>query len=197
MFTGIIEEVGEVRALQGGQLVIAAATVLEGTKPGDSISVNGACLTVTDLSSETFTVTLMPETVRRTNLGLLQPGDSVNLERALSLSQRLGGHLLQGHVEGTAILRCLIPEGDAVLASYEAPSEIMRYVVPKGFVAVDGVSLTVVHHDTGCFTVSLVEYTQKHTNLTQKKPGEMVNLETDILARYVERFLGEKANSGG
>lgn len=192
MFTGIIEEVGEVRALHGGQLVVAAATVLEGTRLGDSVAINGACLTVTDLSPETFTVALMPETLRRTSLGALRTGDPANLERALILSQRLGGHLLQGHVEGTGTLRSLTPEGDAVLASYEAPPDIMRYVVSKGFIAVDGVSLTVVGHDERCFTVSLVEYTQQHTNLTQKKPGAVVNLETDIVARYVERFLGER-----
>jgi len=189
MFTGIVEEVGTVKEASPNRLVIAARRVLEGTRIGDSIAVNGACLTVVDMGPGSFTVELMPETVRRTNLGLLQPGDPVNLERSLPADGRFGGHIVQGHIEATGQLLSLTPEGDAVIARYAAPPEIMRYIVKKGFIAVDGVSLTVVDRDEGSFTVSLVRYTQENTNLTRRRPGDAVNLETDIVARYVEQFL--------
>jgi riboflavin synthase len=189
MFTGIVEETGIVQDVPPGGLTIGARVVLAGANPGDSINVNGACLTVVRLYEGAFAVDLMPETVRRTNLGSLNVGDPVNLERAVAVGERLGGHMVQGHVEGTGLVVSLTREGDAVLVRYEAPSEIMRYVVRKGFIAVDGVSLTVVDRDDSSFSVSLVQYTQENTNLTRRQPGDAVNLETDILARYVEQLL--------
>ncbi len=189
MFTGIVEETGTIQDALPGGLIIGARVVLAGAKLGDSINVNGACLTVVQLHEGAFTVDLMPETIRRTNLGSLRIGDTVNLERAVAVGERLGGHLVQGHVEATARVVSVTPEGEAVLVRYEAPTEIMRYVVRKGFIAVDGVSLTVVDRDDGSFNVSLVQYTQENTNLTRRQPGGLVNLETDILARYVEQLL--------
>lgn len=189
MFTGIIEEVGTIKSATPKGLTIAASRVLEGTTPGDSISVNGACLTVTHLGDGAFTVDIMPETQRHTNLGSMRRGDRVNLERSMPLGGRLGGHLVQGHVDGTGRVQSLIPEGEALLVRYQAASEIMRYVVSKGFIAVDGASLTVADHDTASFTVSLVGFTRQHTNLDSRHVGDMVNLEVDILAKYVERLV--------
>jgi len=190
MFTGIIEEVGSVRSALPGRLVIAATKVLEDTKKGDSIAVNGACLTVTELSSDSFSVDVMPETLRRTNLGLLRPGDGVNLERPLAVGGRFGGHFVQGHVDDTGRVVSATREGEAYLLRFEAPKEIMRYIVRKGFIAVDGVSLTVVECDATSFTVSLVGYTTENTNLSGRKAGDVVNLEVDIIAKYVERLHG-------
>lgn len=194
MFTGIIEEVGTVREANPGKLTIYAAKLIEDTKEGDSISVNGACLTVTELAKDSFSVDVMPETLRRTNLGLLQPGDKVNLERALAVGGRLGGHFVQGHVDETGRVISITPEEEALLVRFEAPQEIMRYIVRKGFIAVDGVSLTVVECDSSSFEVSLVAYTQQTTNLAGKRPGDMVNLEVDIIAKYVERLRGEASS---
>ena len=163
--------------------------MLRGTNLGDSIAINGVDLTVAYMDEESFTANVMPETYRRSNLGQLRPGDPVNLERALMLSDRLGGHLVRGVVEATGTLLSLSPEEDAVLARYAAPPEILRYVVVKGPIAVDGVSLTVVARDEASFTVSLVRYTIENTNLTRRKPGDAVNLESDIIARYVEQLL--------
>ena len=194
MFTGIIEEVGAVRAAHPGKLAISATRVTEDTKQGDSISINGACLTVTELSKDSFSVDVMPETLRRTNLGLLQPGDKVNLERALAVGGRLGGHFVQGHVDETGRVISITPEEEALLVRFEAPQEIMRYIVRKGFIAIDGVSLTVVECDSSAFEVSLVAYTQQTTNLAGKRPGDVVNLEVDIIAKYVERLRGEASS---
>jgi riboflavin synthase len=193
MFTGIIEEVGTVKAAQPGKLAISAKKVIESTKKGDSIAANGACLTVTDISPASFSVDIMPETLRRTNLGMLRPGDRVNLERPLTVGGRLGGHFVQGHVDGVGNLISATRENGALLVRYEAPLEIMRYMVEKGFVAVDGVSLTVVEHDKTSFKVSLVAYTIQNTNLGSKRPGDFVNIEVDIIAKYVERI---KAGQG-
>ncbi|RMG53232.1 MAG: riboflavin synthase [Acidobacteria bacterium] len=193
MFTGIVEEMGTVRRLErrGGSvtLEVAAGKTLHGTRIGDSIAVNGACLTVTALGRDTFTVDLAPETLRRTNLGRLRPGDGVNLERSLAIGDRLGGHFVQGHVDGVGRVEALRPEADAVIVSFAAPAEIMRYVVPKGFIAVDGVSLTVVDRLRGGFTVSFIPYTLAHTIAGRYRAGSVVNLEADILGKYVERFL--------
>lgn len=190
MFTGIIEEVGIVRAAQPGKIAISAKTVIESTKKGDSIAVNGACLTVTVLSPDSFSVDVMPETLRRTNLGLLRPGDGVNLERPLAVGGRFGGHFVQGHVDDTGRVISATREGEAFLLRFEAPQEIMRYIVRKGFIAVDGASLTVVECDATSFTVSLVGYTTENTNLSGRKAGDVVNLEVDIIAKYVERLHG-------
>ena len=195
MFTGIIEEVGIVKSRRERSLIILASKVLEGTKLGDSIGVNGACLTVTRLNSHSFQVEVMPETLRCTNLGGLYAGDKVNLERPLALGGRLGGHLMQGHVGATGRVLSLMPEEEAILVRYAAPQEVMRYIVEKGFVAVDGVSLTVVKRNSTSFTVSLVTYTQEHTNLATRRPGDLVNLEVDIIAKYVEQ-LKERSRAG-
>jgi riboflavin synthase len=198
MFTGIIEEVGRVRSLNAGaepSLSVLAKSVLEGTRPGDSIAVNGACLTVTALDGSSFTVGLMPETLRRTNLGALRAGDKVNLERALQVGGRLGGHFVQGHVDGVGRLLEVRREREALLMRFAAPPAIMRYVVPKGFIAVDGISLTVAECDHGSFTVSLVTFTQSNVALSEKRPGSEVNLETDILGKYIERFA--RPSGGG
>lgn len=194
MFTGIIEEVGTVKAVRPGQISISATKVLEGTKLGDSLAVNGTCLTVSTLDANSFSVGVMPETLRRTNLGLLRPGFRVNLERALAIGGRFGGHLVQGHVDAIGRVVSLLPEAEAVIAKYAAPLEVMRYIVERGFIAVDGVSLTITSFNATSFTVSLVNYTREHTILGSKRPGNVVNLEVDIMAKYVER-LKVRSNS--
>ena len=192
MFTGIIEELGTVREAEEGRLIINAAKVLWGTNLGDSIAVNGVDLTCTYLEEDGFHASVMPETYRRTNLGELRPGDVVNLERAMTLAQRIGGHLVRGVIEHTGTLESFTPEGDAIIARYQAPPEILRYVVVKGPITIDGVSLTVIDKTSDSFAVSLVEFTQEHTNLTRKRPGDRVNLESDIIARYVGQLLEER-----
>ncbi len=188
MFTGIVEEVGTVTSVGPGRLTVSAAVVLDGTRLGESIAVNGACLTVTALEPSSFSVEVMPETLRRTGLGQLRPGSMVNLERALQVGGRIGGHLVQGHVDATGRVVSLTPEGGAILARLAAGPEILRYVVEKGFIAVDGVSLTVVAFDRTSFTVSLVGFTLSHTILGSRKIGDQVNLEVDIMAKYVEKL---------
>lgn len=188
MFTGIIEEIGTVREAPPGRLLITAKKVVEDTKVGDSIAVNGACLTVTEILPDSFSVDVMPETLRRTNLGRLRPGDAVNLERPIAVGGRFGGHFVQGHIDGTGKVLSATRENEALLVRYEAPPEIMRYLVEKGFIAVDGVSLTVVGCDASSLKVSLVAYTLENTNLGGKKAGDVVNLEVDIIAKYVERL---------
>lgn len=195
MFTGIVEEVGTFQSRRGQRVTIAAQKVLEDTKEGDSIAVNGACLTVAALGKGTFSIDVMPETLRLTNLGQLRRGDGINLERAAAVGQRLGGHFVQGHVEATGRIVSFTPEKEAVIARFWAPPQIMRYVVTKGFIAVDGISLTVVERNADYFTVSLVSYTQEHTTIARKRPGDLVNLETDILAKYVEQLL--RGEGGG
>jgi len=191
MFTGIVEEAGVVKEVERGRLVIACKKALRGTHLGDSIAINGVDLTVAHMDEDSFTSNVMPETYRRSNLGQLKPGDLVNLERALTLSDRLGGHVVRGVVEATGTLLSVTPEEDAVIVRYSAPPEIMRYVIVKGPIAIDGVSLTVIDRDESSFAVSLVVYTQDVTNLTRKQPGDTVNLESDIIARYVDQLLKE------
>jgi len=191
MFTGIVEEAGVVKEAERGRLVIACKKALRGTHLGDSIAINGVDLTVAHMDEDSFTSNVMPETYRRSNLGQLKPGDLVNLERALTLSDRLGGHVVRGVVEATGTLLSVTPEEDAVIVRYSAPPEIMRYVIVKGPIAIDGVSLTVIDRDESSFAVSLVVYTQDVTNLTRKQPGDTVNLESDIIARYVDQLLKE------
>ncbi len=190
MFTGIVEEVGAIRAASPHGLIIDAQTVLEGAHLGDSIAVNGACLTLVTLDERGFSVQTVPETLRRTNLGRLRPGDPVNLERSLAASARLGGHMVQGHVEGTGIITAVTPEREALIMSIEAAPELLRYIVRKGFVAVDGTSLTVVDCNAHGFSFTLIPYTREHTVLGRKGVGDVVNLETDILGRYVAHLLG-------
>lgn len=188
MFTGIIEETGTVTSASAKRLVIAASKVLEGTEPGGSIAINGACLTVTEFDAGSFSVDIMLETLKRTNLGLLGTGDKVNLERPLTLNKPLGGHLVQGHIDATSRVASIVPEDGATVIRIEAPPEVMRYVVAKGFIAIDGISLTVVARDTSSFEVSIVDYTLKNTNLGNRKVGDLVNLEVDMIAKYVEQF---------
>ncbi len=188
MFSGIVEEVGKVASAQTGNLVIAASNVLMEMKLGDSIAVNGVCLTIASIDADSFSVDVMPETSRKTNLDLLRVGDSVNLERALSLGGRIGGHLVQGHVDDKGRVTSVTWEGGTSLIRFDATSQVMRYVVEKGFIAVNGVSLTVMAKDTGSFQVSIVDYTRQHTILGDRQVGDSVNLETDIIAKYVEQL---------
>lgn len=188
MFTGIIEEVGKVSSAQARSLVITARAVLPGMKHGNSIAVNGACLTITDFNTDSFSVDVMPETLKRTNLGRLSAGDGVNLERPLTLGGQLGGHLVQGHVDDTGRVASAIWDAGILLLRFEAPPEVMRFTVEKGFIAVDGVSLTIATKDTSSFWVSIVDYTRKHTTLGSKQAGDLVNLEVDIMAKYVEQL---------
>jgi len=193
MFTGLIEETGTVAAIgargEHFNLVISARTVLDGTAPGDSIAVNGVCLTAAAFGDGSFTAGLAPETLKRTNLGDLKPGDPVNLERSVTPTTRLGGHFVQGHVDDTGVIRAFRPDRDALWVTVEADPALMRYVVAKGYIAIDGTSLTVVDTGTDWFTVTLVDYTQSKIVLPRKKPGARVNLEVDILAKYVERLV--------
>jgi riboflavin synthase len=192
LFTGIIEEVGSVLEANEGHLRIGCSVVLDDTKLGDSIAVNGVDLTVVRMDEESMSFDCMPETYRRSNLGELKPGDAVNLERSLTPTTRISGHIVRGVVEATGSLMSLTPEGEAILARYSAPADILRHMVVKGPVTIDGVSLTVIAKDAESFTVSLVQFTQEHTNLTGKEPGASINLETDIIARYVDQLLTER-----
>ena len=197
MFTGIVEEIGTVRRVISGQmdgnLEIQAKLVLEGTKVGDSIAVNGVCLTVTSLRDGGFTADVMPETLRRSNLGELRGGDSVDLERAMAADGRFGGHMVSGHIDGTGTITGLRREGIATWVTIAAPPEILRYIVEKGSIAIDGVSLTVAAVTERDFSVSLIPHTGSRTVLLQKGPGSQVNLENDIVGKYVARLMNPAA----
>ncbi len=184
--------VREAPIYQGGRLTFEAHRVLEGTKVGDSMAVNGVCLTVVSLENHSFSVDVMPETLRRTNLGRLHYNDQVNLERALVFGGRLGGHLISGHVDDTGEVMDVTREETAHIMRISAPARLMPYMVDKGFIAVDGVSLTIVDLDDSSFTVSLVAYTMEHTTLGKRRPGDVVNLEVDMLAKYVESIREHK-----
>lgn len=188
MFTGIVEEIGRVTSAQPRNLIITASKVLQGMELGGSIAVNGVCLTVTSFNSSSFSVDIMSETLRRTNLGLLCAGDEVNLERPLIPEKQLGGHFVQGHIDDMGRVTSVTWDGEAMLIRLEAPPEAMGYIVKKGFIAVDGVSLTVVDYDASSFLVSIVDYTRKHTTLGSKQVGDLVNLEVDIIAKYLDRL---------
>ena len=188
MFTGIVEEVGSVRAVEPGRLVIGAREALSDVKVGDSISVNGACLTVTTHDASSFSVDVVPETLRRTNLGELEAGSPVNLERSMPAYGRFGGHMVQGHVDGTATIRSIESEGDALMVVFDAPTSVMRYVVEKGFIAVDGASLTIVQCDNFSFSITIIPHTRENTIFKSRKAGDSVNIEVDIMAKYVERL---------
>ncbi len=192
MFTGIVEEVGTVAEAADGVLRIRAPYVLQDAQPGDSIAINGVDLTVAVMEAEVFLANVMPETYRRSNLGGLRAGDRVNLERSVRPTDRLSGHIVRGVVEGVGRLTALTPEADALIATYEAPPDLRRYMVIKGPICVDGASLTIIAKTPRTFSVSLVQYTQAHTNLAQRRIGDAVNLETDIIARYVEQLLAER-----
>ena len=193
MFTGIVEELGTVGSIKSGVLIVDASLVLEDLDVKDSICVNGACLTVTGLTGKGFQVDVVPETLRRTNLGELTSGSKVNLERSLQMGGRLGGHIVQGHVDGTGEISSIEEDGDAYLYSFVVSPELSRYIVQKGFICVDGISLTVVDCADDEFTVTLIPYTREHTVLGTKSEGNKVNLEADIMAKYIEKL----SNGGG
>ncbi len=184
MFTGIVEELGQLRARDGDRFTFAAGRVLDDTTVGGSIAVNGVCLTVVDLGPGWWAADVVPETLSRTALGVLRPGDPVNLERPLRLSDRLGGHLVQGHVDGVGEVLAPAPE-----LSVRTPESLLPYVAEKGSVAVDGCSLTVAAVDGDRFDVAIVPHTAAITTLGRRRPGDPVNLEVDIVAKYVERLL--------
>lgn len=200
MFTGIVEEIGQVISLDpsGGDnaLRIRCSTVVEDVRVGDSINVNGVCLTVTEFTSDSFAVNLQPVTMRLSNLGDLSRGDAVNLERALAAGQRMGGHYVQGHVDGAGRIIEQRGEGKAVLIRIGAPDDVLRYCVERGFISVDGASLTIMDLHQDGFTVSLVYHTQQWITLPNKRTGDRVNLEVDVMAKYVERLLGQDARPG-
>ena len=189
MFTGIVEEVGTVSVCQEYGLAVKAKKVTEDLRLGDSIAVNGTCLTVVEFDESHFRVDLAPETLRRTSLRELEVGRRVNLERPLAVSDRLGGHIVQGHVDAAGRVMSIRPEGDCFIFRIRTPKRLMPYVVEKGFIAVDGISLTVVNKGAASFTVSVIPYSLSNTNLEEKSAGHRVNLEVDILAKYVESLL--------
>jgi riboflavin synthase len=198
MFTGLIEEIGTMEGSENGEksmkLTIGARKVLENVKIGDSISTNGVCLTVTRFTNSSFTVDVMPETMRKTNLGKLKKGSLVNLERALKISDRLGGHIVSGHIDGTGTIKEYKDEDNATWLTVETASNVIKYIIPKGSVAIDGTSLTVVDTDKNSFRVSLIPVTKEETVLLKKRPGDEVNLECDIVGKYIERFLTFKGD---
>lgn len=193
MFTGIIEETGSVKKIIGhqvsGYIEIKAGKVLEGTQIGDSIAVNGVCLTVTRIHGDSFVADVMAETLRMTNLGGLPIGARVNLERAMAANGRFGGHIVSGHIDGTGTICSLQPEGNAVWVTIAAPESILHFIVNKGSIAIDGISLTVAYVDDKVFKVSIIPHTGEETTLLKRKPGDIVNLENDVIGKYVEKLL--------
>jgi riboflavin synthase len=193
MFSGIVEETGIVKNIVrrpgGVTLTIAAREVLNGTKVGDSIAVNGTCLTVVRCDATTFDVELAPETLRKTSLGQLHMNEAVNLERSLAVGERIGGHIVQGHVDATGEVLDLRPDGEGVMVTFRAPTTLMAYIVPKGYIAIDGMSLTVVEAGPDWFTISFIPHTCAVTVARYYAPGRRVNLEVDILGKYVEKLL--------
>jgi riboflavin synthase len=195
VFTGLVEEVGRVSGLEAGEmfrLSLSASRTVEDMRVGDSVSVNGVCLTVNELDGETLVFNAMPETLRRSALGCLAEGSAVNLERAMSPADRFGGHIVQGHVDGVGEVRDVLPEGEAEIWEFGAPEVVLRYVVEKGSICVDGISLTVVSVRDTSFTVSILPQTHANTNLKELGVGDRVNLEADVVAKYVERLLGPR-----
>lgn len=201
MFTGIIEEIGKIKAVRhaGRSVVleIEARKVLEDTRVGDSIATNGVCLTVTAMGNDFFSADVMLETMSRSNLGKLKPGDRVNLERALCLNSRLGGHLVAGHIDGTGRITDKVQDEIAIWLTVSAAPELLRYIIEKGSITIDGVSLTIAAVGDSSFKVSIIPHTQEETTLTTKRIGEVVNLENDMIAKYVEKLMGkDKADKG-
>lgn len=196
MFTGIIEEIGTVQAIQWGSksaiLTIEASKILEDVKIGDSINTNGVCLTVTSFGSNSFSVDVMAETMRCTNLEKLKSGSKVNLERALKLNDRLGGHMVSGHIDGTGTITNLLKEDNAVWVTILTKPEITKYILLKGSVALDGISLTVAQSNQNSFQVSIIPYTGLETTLLSKQVGNTINIECDQVGKYIEKFLLNK-----
>lgn len=199
MFSGIVEETGVVERLVerpgGTTLKVRAETVLEGIKIGDSIAINGVCLTVVNFAAGSFDVELAPETLRKTSLQALQANDAVNLERSLAVNGRLGGHFVQGHIDSTAEVVALQADGEGVMITFRAPVALMKYVVPKGYIAIDGMSLTVVDTGTDWFTISFILHTRAVTVAQYYRSGRQVNLEVDILGKYIEKLLMSRCAS--
>jgi riboflavin synthase len=189
MFTGIVEEIGSLRAYEPTGIVIEAQHILEDLNIKDSVSVDGICLTVTERGENWFRVDTMPETLRRTRLGSLQVGDPINLERSLLANGRMGGHMVQGHVEACVPILELSVDGIGLDVIFELPKQLKSYIVPKGFIALNGISLTVVDVWEDRFSISLIPYTREHTNFGQARVGSQINVETDIIGRYVAQFL--------
>ena len=193
MFTGIVEEIGTINSIfqnrENARIKIDANKVLEDVNLGDSICTNGVCLTVTQYDSKSFTVDVMGETLRRSNLGELKKGDKVNLERALALGGRFGGHIVSGHIDGVGVIKEFANEGNAIWISIETSNDILKSIVFKGSITIDGVSLTVAYVDDDIFKVCIIPHTQSETILTSKKTGNKVNLECDVIAKYIEKLL--------
>ena len=189
MSTGIIEEVSTVNRLSDAVLSINSSLVIDDLEIKDSICVNGACLTVIDKTNKSFDVNVVPETMRRTNLGEVSRGDLVNLERSTSVNGRLGGHIVQGHVDGMGVIRSFVADGDAFNISFDADKSILKYIVEKGFICIDGISLTVTYCDDTSFGITLIPYTYSNTTLGDKDIGDTVNLECDIIGKYVEKLV--------
>jgi riboflavin synthase len=192
MFTGIVEERGRVASLERGRLSVTCRTAAEGTSVGDSISVNGVCLTAVEAGPDRLGFDLAPETLSRSTLGSLSPGDPVNLERPVTLASRLGGHLMQGHVDGVGTVEAVEPARTGATMRIRLSPAIERYVVDKGSIAVEGVSLTVVDAEDGAFSVALIPHTLSATTLGDRRAGDPVNLEVDVVAKYVERLVEER-----
>ncbi len=194
MFTGIVEEIGTLIAKRFGvssvSLTISASKILEDAKVGDSICVNGVCLTVTSLQKASFTADVMPETLRKTNLGQLHSRNPLNLERAMSLSGRFGGHIVSGHIDGTGVIQGISKEGNASWYTIRTSPDILHYIIPKGSIAIDGISLTVAEVTDTFFRISIIPHTSQNTTLNLKKIGDTVNLENDCIGKYVEKLLG-------
>ncbi|MBU1055725.1 MAG: riboflavin synthase [Proteobacteria bacterium] len=202
MFTGIIESLGTISSIRssgriGKQLAIETDTDLDGTKIGDSIAVNGACLTVVKIDKKRFDVDVSPETLDKTTLGDTKTGDRVNIERALRLSDRLDGHLVSGHIDGIGKISRKKLTGNAVIITFDVPVSLSRYIIKKGSVAIDGVSLTVNNCDEGWFEVSIIPHTAKLTTIGIKAENNFVNIETDMIGKYIERFIGTQKTPGG
>ena len=193
MFTGIVEEIGTIRKIDKGvsscSITVQADKVLHGSQVGDSIAVNGVCLTATGISGNIFTADVMPETLRRSGLGQLTGGSRVNLERAMAAGGRFGGHIVSGHIDGTGTIRELKREDNAVWVTIDCSPKIHRYIIEKGSIAIDGISLTVAYVDDTCFKVSIIPHTAGETTLLDGKPGKVVNLENDVVGKYVEKLL--------
>lgn len=193
MFTGIIEEIGTVVSISKGakssSLTLQGDVIFEDMHIGDSIAVNGVCLTVTGINTKTFTADVMAETLRRSSLGSLTKGSKVNMERAMAANGRFGGHIVSGHIDGTGEIESFVKEDTAVWVTIQTTEKILKYIIEKGSITIDGVSLTVAYVDNRCFKVSLIPHTAAHTTLLTKKSGDIVNLENDIVGKYIDKLL--------
>ena len=189
MFSGIVEEVGRVVSFDGARITVSAGKVLEDLAVSDSIALAGTCLTVVERGEDSFTVEVVPETLQRTNLGVLKPGAGINLEGSLAWGERVGGHMVQGHIDCVVTVESIVREGNSRIVRFEAPERIMRYVVEKGFVSLDGVSMTVVHRDDRSFSVAIIPFTWDNTTFNERGTGTGLNLEVDVTAKYIEQLI--------